>query len=154
MANKGRAIPAVGFIILAALWAGLVIGVSFIATPIKFSAPTLDLPAAIDVGRVTFAFLNKVEWGLAVVMVLLVFTASVHRLARAMGIAVVAIVLVQSLWLLPVLEARSIAFIDGTPMDPSIHHGVFGAAEILKIVLLCLMAIFAAKGPAPDSSKS
>ena len=45
----------------ALFWAGFLAGVSFLATPIKFTAPRLALPVALDVGRVTFAALNKVE---------------------------------------------------------------------------------------------
>lgn len=35
------------------LWAGAVIGVLFIATPVKFLAPDLQLTAALQVGRVS-----------------------------------------------------------------------------------------------------
>ena len=40
--------------LLAWLWAGLVLGVSFVATPVKFLAPSLSLADALAVGRVTF----------------------------------------------------------------------------------------------------
>ena len=42
---------------------GLLIGVSFLATPVKFRAASLDLPVALDVGRVTFELFSKVELG-------------------------------------------------------------------------------------------
>lgn len=37
-------------LLLAVLWAGLLLGVSFLATPVKFLAPSLSLPVALDVG--------------------------------------------------------------------------------------------------------
>jgi hypothetical protein len=43
------------------LWAGVVIGVSFLAAPAKFAAPSLSLPVAMDVGRQEFGTLNLVE---------------------------------------------------------------------------------------------
>lgn len=43
------------------VWAGVVIGVSFLATPAKFLAPTLTLPVALYVGRHTFGVLRPVE---------------------------------------------------------------------------------------------
>ena len=54
---------AAGALILATFWAGIVIGVSFIATIAKFDAPSLTLPVALDVGRHTFAPLARIEWG-------------------------------------------------------------------------------------------
>jgi hypothetical protein len=46
-------------LIAAILWLGLLLGVSFLATPAKFLAPSLALPVALDVGRHTFAVFNK-----------------------------------------------------------------------------------------------
>src|SRR5690606_35153067 len=40
------------------LWLGLLLGVSFLATPVKFAAPTLTLAVALDVGRVTFGLFS------------------------------------------------------------------------------------------------
>lgn len=34
-------------LLLATLWAGLLLGVSFLATPVKFLAPSLSLPVAL-----------------------------------------------------------------------------------------------------------
>ena len=51
-------------------WLGLILGVSFLATPAKFQAETLTLPVALEVGRVTFRLLDRLEWLLlAAVMV-------------------------------------------------------------------------------------
>src|SRR5690606_30735313 len=48
-------------LLLAVLWTGLLLGVSFLATPVKFLAPSLSLPVALDVGRQTFMVFNWVE---------------------------------------------------------------------------------------------
>ncbi|MGH6868523.1 MAG: hypothetical protein ACREDA_06585 [Methylocella sp.] len=42
-------------ILLPVLWIGVLIGISFIATPIKFKARSLTLPVALDVGQTTFS---------------------------------------------------------------------------------------------------
>ena len=49
-------------LVVAAAWFGMLLGVSFLATPAKFLAPSLTLGVALDIGRQTFAILNKVEW--------------------------------------------------------------------------------------------
>ena len=58
----------VGLVIVSILWIGLLLGVSFLATPVKFQAPSLTLPVALDVGRQTFAVFNGVELGLSAVL--------------------------------------------------------------------------------------
>jgi hypothetical protein len=70
-----RTIAAIFFI-----WAGLLIGVSFVATPAKFLAPSLALAQALDVGRWTFYVLAWIEWGfVSVVAALLVTTRQPGR---------------------------------------------------------------------------
>ena len=135
-----RAAAGYGAAILPVFWAGMIVGVSFIATPIKFTAPELSLPAAIDVGRVTFVFANRVEWGLAAVSALAVFAGPAGRPVLVGFAAVCAVLLVQTFWLLPVLEARSIAYVAGEPLPPSAHHRLFGIAEIAKLALLLLIS--------------
>ena len=49
------------------LWAGVLIGVSFLAAPAKFGASGLSLPVAMEIGRREFGALNLTEIALAVV---------------------------------------------------------------------------------------
>lgn len=44
------------------IWAGALIGVSFIATPAKFLVFSLDLSVALQIGQITFYIFNKFEW--------------------------------------------------------------------------------------------
>lgn len=46
---------------LSPVWAGMLIGVSFLATQATFLAPSLSLQVALDVGRQTFALFGTVE---------------------------------------------------------------------------------------------
>lgn len=120
----------------AVLWAGFLAGVSFLATPIKFTAPSLDLPVALDVGRVTFAALNKTEIAAAAVLLVLVLAAG--RSAWNIGGAVLlaALVGIQTVWLLPLLDARvGIIMSGGTPPESSLHL-FYVLAEGLKLLLL------------------
>jgi hypothetical protein len=61
---------------LALVWAGMLIGISFLATPAKFLAPSLALPVALDVGRLTFGLFSLVE---IVFAFLLLATALITR---------------------------------------------------------------------------
>lgn len=124
---------------VALVWLGIVMGVSFLATPIKFTASSLDLPTALEVGRVTFRLLARVEWVLALV---LLATVWVTRQRLPWSALVVLVVLVaEAMWLRPNLGLRTDAIRAGLSPPPSNLHQVFIAAELLKCVALAHVAI-------------
>jgi hypothetical protein len=66
------------------LWAGVLIGVSFLAAPAKFGAAGLSLPVAMEVGRREFGTLNHAELVIAVVtLALAARPAGTRDLARS-----------------------------------------------------------------------
>jgi hypothetical protein len=138
-------LPSIGCLGLACLWIGLILGVSFLATPAKFLAQSLPLAVALDVGRHTFAVFNKVEWLLGVGLV--AFAALAMARTRTLLICTVPAiaVLLETLWLLPLLDQRVSAIIAGQPPPASQMHSVYIALEILKVVTLAVIAIGFAK---------
>jgi len=117
-------------------WLGMVLGVSVLSTPIRFTATTITRPIALDVGRVTFAALNKAEFvALIIVLIILRMSDSV----RALWVPVLALALIliaQSAWLLPELGARTDLIIAGSEPPPSIAHSAYSILEITKVILL------------------
>lgn len=126
-------------------WAGIVIGVSFIATIAKFAAPSLTRPVALEVGSHTFAMLARIEWGLAAVLALLIALAGFDRLRALLLAAIAAILLGEALWLYPQLGARTALVIAGQPLPPSPLHAVSVTAESAKVILLALFAVLEAR---------
>jgi hypothetical protein len=117
------------------LWAGLLLGVSFVATPAKF-----------DVGRWTFHVLALIEWGLVVVVALLVAIAwrsGTPRIGLVAGLlAVVAAVLAaESFVLRPLLDARVLRITAGESVPPSQVHNLYIALEAVLLVLILTAAI-------------
>lgn len=106
----------------------MVLGVSFVATPAKFLAPSLSLPVALDVGRHTFRIFGRVEMGLAA---LLGWQSAAWRpLASVPGL----IVLAEALWLRPRLCRRTQQTIDGeTSQSSSNLHLTYVACEAAKL---------------------
>lgn len=140
----------------AALWAGFLMGVSGLATLAKFHAGSITLPVALDVGRVTFAALEKAEFVFLGVLVLLVIAAGL-TLPRLGLIIVLALGrLAQSIWLLPVLSGRVEAILKGLPWMPGVEHRWYVAIEGGKILVLLLFAMgaiwtmFSDKSPRPS----
>lgn len=123
-------------ILLPGIWAGLLVGVSFIATPAKFCAHSLSLPVALDVGRTTFAIWNNVEWLLLAVMALATLEAKASLFPLAAAGALNLLLLIQSMILLPGLNRRATAIISGAKPAPSSDHATYIAIDFCKLCIL------------------
>lgn len=132
------------FAFVSILWLGCLIGVSFLATPVKFQAPSLDLPTALDVGRVTFALFARTEWALcgALAAGALLMPRAALPAWGALA-ALIAIVLAQALWLLPILDERIGSIIAGAAVPATNHHLLYIAADVVKLLLLLGLSIWA-----------
>lgn len=136
-----RAKAGILLFVLMTVWAGIVIGVSLIATPIKFKAPSLTMQTGVEIGRYTFRLLTQIE---------LCFLAAVIAAAclvrpRWITIGLLALILVvivlQRYWLLPLLDNRVSQILAGGPPSFSIYHGVYAVMEAAKATLLIAAAV-------------
>lgn len=117
-------------------WAGLLFGVSFLATPVKFQAPSLALSVGIDVGRYTFLWLNRLEWAGVALLAFLLWRGTRSLSVRTAGAAIALIVAVETWWLLPLLDERAQIVIDGGEAPPSRLHQVYIALDLAELILL------------------
>ncbi len=115
------------------LWAGLVIGCSFIATPAKFQAASLSLPTALEIGRATFRSLLAAEIVIAVVGVALMVR---QRKVQANFLLAILTLAVQWLVVMPFLFARTDAVVQGKVLDSPPWHLVYICLEVVKISFL------------------
>ena len=142
--------------LIAWIWLGMILGVSFLAAPAKFMAESLTLPVALEVGRVTFQLFDRIEW--LWTAALLVVTWRHHRrgtLGRRTGVIVVlivGIVVVQSAYFLPLLDERVERVMAGQELEPSPLHTLSGAFEVVQALLLLVLGWLAA-GATPSSPR-
>ena len=148
MSSKKHEInTAVALAVVALVWTGLLLGVSFLATPVKFLAPSLSLPVALDVGRQTFRWFSRVDIVLAIATLIAAFAYDKDRLRRMsrnaalplalpVSVALLAAIAFQVLWLLPRLDARVEIILGGAMPPPSRLHDVYVAVEALKLAAL------------------
>ena len=130
--------------IVALIWFGMLIGVSFLATPVKFVVQDLSLATALQVGQATFGLFTKVEWGFAAALVAAsAFGWRTRPLVLALAIALAASVTAQALWLLPALDARVDAIMTGETPPPSSDHTLYAGLEAAKAVMLAVLAFLA-----------
>jgi len=118
------------------IWFGMTAGISLLATPIRFTAPLITRPVALDVGRVVFAALNKAELIALVILLVVVRVSGTVRKLWMQCSALILILLAQTIWLLPELAARSQQIVAGVEPAPSMLHGTYSVLELSKLLLL------------------
>ena len=120
-------------------WLGMTVGVTLIATPVRFSAGSITRPVALDVGRVVFAAFNKAEL-LALVLLLIVVRASGRSGTLWACCSVLALIVVaQGAWLIPELAARTDIILAGGEPPPSYAHAIYSTLELTKMAVLLFL---------------
>jgi len=125
---------------LALVWAGMLVGVSFLATPAKFLAPSLTLPVALDVGRQTFGLFSIVEILGALALLAVTILSRPGRLILLFVLLIEVLVALEFIWLLPVLDARVEIILQGGTPEASDLHRLYIVFETAKLLLLGAIA--------------
>lgn len=134
-----------------AVWAGAILGVSLIATPVKFQAPSLTMPVGLQVGRYTFGLFSNVELAFLVATILAAAIARPRRII-VLALAAVAIqLLVERFWLLPELDGVVSQILAGAPVVFTASHWVYAVLDVSKAVLL-VVASAISRSPALNHS--
>ncbi len=120
-------------------WVGMTVGVSMIATPVRFSAESITRPVALDVGRVVFAALNKAELLALVLLLIIVRVSGRSRTLWAWCGILALIVVAQGAWLIPELAARTDIILAGNEPPPSHAHAIYSTLELAKIAILVVV---------------
>ena len=138
------------------VWAGMVGAISFMEAPLKFTAPHITVALGVGIGRVVFHALNKVELALCL---LALGSAGALRVPthvwRGLVLATVVLML-ETAWLLPALDLRAEALLQGTPAPASYHHWLYIGLDAVKLLTLVVAgaltfraALSAALAPVP-----
>ena len=123
------------------VWLGAVLSISFMEAPLKFNAPNLTMPVALEVGHIVFDALNKAEWVMALLLIFTVVLSRPGRLALCFFGAILFVLLLQTFWLFPILDERTLAIIAGKKIPASNFHLLYIVFEIVKIFLLGIFGV-------------
>lgn len=129
------------FLLLLTVWSGIIIGVSFVATPVKFQAPSLTLQTAVEIGRYTFRLMTRLELGLLMTALVLAAMTKPQKKTIVVLAPVIVIMALQRYWLLPVLDDRVSQLLSGSRLPFSIHHVLYAVTDAVKIILLLTGAV-------------
>ena len=131
------------------IWAGVSLAGSLVAAPAKFQAESLTRTVALDVGRAQFHWLGITE-----ALVCLVVVLSLLRGPRpkwrwpAVALGLLAL---QRLVIMPPLDARTLQVIAGETVAPNSLHVIYVVVEVVKFLVLGLLATGVLKMSPPDS---
>jgi hypothetical protein len=135
-------------LVVPALWLGLIVGISLIEAPLKFTAPGITIPLGLGIGRRVFLAMNIVELVLAVLL-LVALWRSLGRPGRArlwvLGGAATAVLVAKAALIRPFLNRRTDAVLAGDFAGGSVAHYVYVGAEALLILALGALVLTAAR---------
>jgi hypothetical protein len=135
-------------LVVPALWLGLIVGISLIEAPLKFTAPGITIPLGLGIGRRVFLAMNLVELVLAALL-LVALWRSLGRPGRqrlwVLGGAATAVLVVKVALIRPFLNRRTDAVLAGDFAGGSAAHYVYVGAEALLILALGALVLTAAR---------
>lgn len=117
-------------------WIGFICAISFMEAWLKFRAPGVTLPIGLGIGRLVFAALNKVEWVFAAAILISNIRVAKKLNINPFYIVAILILIIQTAWLLPGLDARAVLYIEGKTVPHSNLHLYYAVAEGIKFIAL------------------
>ncbi|HEY8661263.1 MAG TPA: hypothetical protein VIL78_19675 [Hanamia sp.] len=123
-------------IITALLWAGMILGISFLESWVKFRAPTLTKAIGLDVGRTVFNSFHKVQCILLMVIILNAIFIKLTLINWLIVGMLIIICILQLTWLFPTLNRRVNTILAGGKPQNSHIHKAYGIFEIAKFLIL------------------
>lgn len=121
------------------LWAGMILGISFLESWVKFRAPTLTKAIGLDVGRTVFRFFHKAQCGLWLILLVLSVNVELEIIQWVAISILILILLLQLVWLFPKLNQRVEIIQAGNLLPPSNVHALYGILEIVKLIILIIL---------------
>ncbi len=130
-------------LIAAFLWIGFLGAISFMESWLKFRAPGITLNLGLGIGRRVFSSLNKIEWilALAIIINLVVIKGDIFISRNLLFFIPFLFLIVQTLWLLPALDVRAISSINGEELSKTYLHFYYVSMEIIKVGCLFIFGV-------------
>lgn len=128
---------------LSFVWLGMVLGISFMETPLKFRGPGMTLALGLGIGRLVFSALNAIEVVLAIVIAVALLSSDPSTSETTVLIVLIVCIVAQVGLLRPRLNRRTDLVLAGeTPPGSRLHLGYIGL-ELVKVGLLISLGTLA-----------
>jgi hypothetical protein len=125
------------------LWLGFVGAISFMESWLKFRANGVTLTIGLSIGRKVFGALNKVEITLSVgiIAIIILGKPSLSSLFYALLGTGMCMVLLQTIWFLPMLDRRVSLLLEGKKPEKSRLHVLYVSSEMIKALCLVVFGL-------------
>lgn len=117
-------------------WAGLIGGISFLEAPLKFQAPGITIPLGLGIGQLVFQALNKIEVILLIAILACSLPAPLKNISSILLFSVTILLMIDTFWLLPLLDERAKLVLAGHAPVRSYHHILYIIADTIKFLIL------------------
>lgn len=131
--------------IIAIFWLGFFMAISFMEAPLKFTAPGLSEAEGLQIGRIVFGALNICEWVFLVIIILTCLAKRTTWYGFYLIIMISVILVLETAWLLPVLDVHAALVIKGQQPPEHWEHWVYIILELIKIPVLLLIGLESGK---------
>ncbi len=125
------------------LWIGFICAISFMEAWLKFRAPGVNIQIGLGIGRIVFGALNKMEWffALLILIILILTNQPVLSINNLFYYVVFIVLVIQTFWLLPILDERAELRIQGKNVENSFMHFYYVLFEFIKIIGLFVFSL-------------
>ena len=131
--------------ITAIFWLGFFMAISFMEAPLKFTASGISMADGLQIGRILFKALNICEW---VFLAIILFTCLLKKASRygfCLVIAISIILVLETAWLLPILDEHATMVIKNQQPPGHLEHWAYIILEVIKIPVLLLIGLESGK---------
>jgi len=125
----------------ALLWAGMMLGISFLESWAKFKTPSLNKVVGLEVGRTVFRYFHRVQIFLLIFLIVLYILHEPTLLVSVLLGILVVVVILQIYWIFPILCQRVDDLAKGKELPHSHDHVVYGIGELIKFFALLALGI-------------
>lgn len=127
------------FLSLPLLWCGMVMSISFLEAPLKFRAPGITPALGLGIGRLVFGTLNKIECAFFLAWLVVFIAGGYSGMLLFLMTPVGVVLLLQTRWLLPKLDARVTMIREGKTPPRDATHIYYVAGEVIKCTMLLVI---------------
>lgn len=122
-------------------WIGFVASIAFLESWLKYRAPGVTLPVGLGIEKVLLHGLLKVEWLLALAVLIDLLAGKADAFPFILLAVVLLLLAVQTFWLLPAMDRRALLVFHGQGDIGPRSRGLYLAADAVKLSLLILLGI-------------
>ena len=115
--------------------------ISFMETPLKFTAPGISMADGLQIGRIVFKALNSCEWVFLLIILLTCLLKKTSRKGFYLIAAISTIIVLETAWLLPILDIHAEMVINGQQPPDHIEHWAYVILELIKVPVLLLIGL-------------